>query len=187
MNDRPGKLRIIGGTLRGSRIAIADARGLRPTPDRVRQTLFDWLAPVIAGAQCLDLFAGTGALGIEALSRGAARVDFVEADAQLVDALRANLTRLKQTAQVHRADAMAFLDSAVGRYDVIFLDPPFSADLWSAATHALELRGCFAATSWVYVETPAQAVCALPENWVLHREGRAGNVRYALYRRSVKL
>ncbi len=187
MSDRPRKLRIIGGTLRGSRIAIAAAHGLRPTPDRVRQTLFDWLAPVIAGAQCLDLFAGTGALGIEALSRGAASVDFVEADAQLTDSLRANLARLKQTARVHRADALAFLGAAAAHYDVIFLDPPFAADLCSVAAHALEQRGCFAATAWVYVESPAAAVPAVPPHWRLHREGRAGAVRYALYRHSATL
>src|SRR5574338_1690283 len=97
-HSAPGKLRIVGGTLRGSRIAVPDAPGLRPTPDRVRETLFNWLAPVIADAHCLDLFAGTGALGIEALSRGAAPVDFVEADARLADLLRANLVRLKQDA-----------------------------------------------------------------------------------------
>src|SRR5512142_1045891 len=96
----PGKLRIIGGSLRGSRLVVPDLPGLRPTPDRVRETLFNWLMPVIEGAQCLDLFAGTGALGIEALSRGAAGVDFVETDAKLAELLRANLARLKQAASV---------------------------------------------------------------------------------------
>src|SRR4051812_28208887 len=107
-----GKLRIIGGRLRGSRLAVAGAPGLRPTSDRVRETLFNWLMPVIDGAQCLDLFACTGALGIEALSRGAASVDFVEADAKLAELLRANLARLKQDASVLRADALAFLAAA---------------------------------------------------------------------------
>src|SRR6185312_11393174 len=129
-SSAPGKLRIIGGTLRGSRIAVPDFPGLRPTPDRVRETLFNWLAPVIDGAQCLDLFAGTGALGIEALSRGAAQVDFVESDARLADLLRANLTRLKQDAQVHVGDAMRHLAQVSSRYDLVFLDPPFAADAW---------------------------------------------------------
>src|SRR5260221_11792882 len=102
--DPPGRLRIVGGTLRGSRLDVPDAPGLRPTPDRARETLFNWLMPVIAGARCLDLFAGTGALGIEALSRGAAAADFVEADAQLAELLRANLLRLKQVARVVRSD-----------------------------------------------------------------------------------
>src|SRR4051794_41546295 len=108
-NAAPGRVRIIGGSLRGSKLEVPHVPGLRPTPDRVRETLFNWLMPIIDGARCLDLFAGTGALGIEALSRGAAAVDFVETDAKLAQALRANLSRLKQEASVARADAAAFL------------------------------------------------------------------------------
>src|SRR6516162_3241568 len=107
---RPGRVRIVAGTLRGSRIDVPDLPGLRPTPDRVRETLFNWLMPVIDGARCLDLFAGTGALGIEALSRGAAWSDFVETDPRLAQALRENLARLKQTqAAVRGGDALALL------------------------------------------------------------------------------
>src|SRR6202161_4111233 len=106
-----GRVRIIGGSLRGSKLDVLDAPGLRPTPDRVRETLFNWLMPVIDGARCLDLFAGTGALGIEALSRGAVRVDFVESDAQLARMLRENLARLKQTAAVHQSMASRFVES----------------------------------------------------------------------------
>jgi 16S rRNA (guanine966-N2)-methyltransferase len=179
----PGKLRIVGGSLRGSRIAIADAPGLRPTPDRVRETLFNWLMPVIAGARCLDLFAGTGALGIEALSRGAAAVDFVEAEVRLADALRANLARLKQTAKVYGGDALAFVREADARYDVVFLDPPFAADLWGVAAQALEAHARLSAGAMVYLESPVDIVPHVPGNWRLHREGRAGAVRFALYRR----
>jgi len=182
-----GKLRIIGGSLRGSRLAVPDAPGLRPTPDRVRETLFNWLAPVIQGARCLDLFAGTGALGIEALSRGAATVDFVETDARLVDLLRANLQRLKQSALVQRADAERFLLETDASYDIVFLDPPFSALLWSPLAQALEAHARVRDGGWLYVESPADAVPTLPAAYVLHREGRAGAVRYALYRRSAKL
>ena len=184
---RPGRLRIVGGTLRGSRIDVPDAPDLRPTPDRVRETLFNWLMPVIEGAHCLDLFAGTGALGIEALSRGAAAVSFVEANAQLADLLRANLARLHQSAQVTRSDAMRFLAEGAARYDIVFLDPPFAADLWSSAAQALETHERLAPDAWIYVEAPVDAVVQLPAGWDLHREGRAGGVRYALYRRSVKL
>jgi 16S rRNA (guanine966-N2)-methyltransferase len=186
----PGKLRIIAGSLRGSRIAVPDAPGLRPTSERVRETVFNWLAPVIAGARCLDLFAGTGALGIEALSRGAARVDFVEADARLADLLRANLTRLKQDAQVRVVDALRFLAQGADGYDIVFLDPPFAAKLWGDAARALEAHGRLLESAWIYVESPAGAELDLPQNWMLHREGRAGDVRFALYRRagpSVKL
>src|SRR5689334_3673643 len=148
--DPPGRLRIVAGTLRGSRLDVADAPGLRPTPDRVRETLFNWLMPVIAGARCLDLFAGTGALGIEALSRGAAAVDFVETDGELAERLRANLLRLKQTARVLRLDALRFLGETEMRYDVVFLDPPFGAALWAAAAAALEAHDRLQADAWIY-------------------------------------
>ena len=183
----PGRVRIVAGALRGSRLDVPDAPGLRPTSDRVRETLFNWLMPVIQGARCLDLFAGTGALGIEALSRGAACVDFVESDARLADLLRANLARLKQDARVSRDDAQRFVAGADTRYDVVFLDPPFDAGLWEVIAQALESSGALDAQAWIYVESPSDNVPTLPPNWSLHREGRAGAVRYALYRRSAKL
>lgn len=179
-----GRIRIIGGSLRNSRLDVPELPGLRPTPERVRETLFNWLAPVIDGARCLDLCAGTGALGIEALSRGAATVDFVEADARLADLLRANLVRLKQDAIVHAADALRFLARDATRYDVVFLDPPFAANLWGDAARALEAHGRLLDSAWIYVESPAGAEPELPRNWALHREGRAGEVRFALYRRA---
>jgi 16S rRNA (guanine966-N2)-methyltransferase len=181
--NAPGRVRIIGGSLRGSKLDVPDIAVLRPTPDRVRETLFNWLMPVIEGARCLDLFAGTGALGIEALSRGAAHVDFVESDVQLARLLRDNLARLKQTASVHQSAASRFVESAGGEYDVVFLDPPFGEDLWDRAMAALETHRRLAPTAWIYVESPANHTTAAPENWTLHREGHAGAVRFALYRR----
>ncbi|MBS0556612.1 MAG: 16S rRNA (guanine(966)-N(2))-methyltransferase RsmD [Proteobacteria bacterium] len=178
-----GKLRIIGGSLRGSRLAVPDAPGLRPTSDRIRETLFNWLAPVIEGAVCLDLFAGTGALGIEALSRGATSVDFVEADARLAALLRENLARLRQDARVHAADALHYPAKSTQRFDLVFLDPPFASGLWNAAAQALETHGRLRDGAWIYVESPADSPPDLPAHWQLHREGRAGAVRYALYRR----
>jgi 16S rRNA (guanine966-N2)-methyltransferase len=183
----PGRVRIVAGTLRGSRLDVPDAPGLRPTSDRVRETLFNWLMPVIEGARCLDLFAGTGALGIEALSRGAASVDFVESDPRLADLLRANLARLKQNARVSRDDAQRFVANTGAHYDVVFLDPPFDADLWDSIAQALESTGVLDVQAWIYVESPGSDEPSLPANWHLHREGRAGAVRYALYRRSAKL
>ena len=183
-----GKLRIIGGSLRGSKLAVADLPGLRPTPDRVRETLFNWLAPVIDGARCLDLFAGTGALGIEALSRGAAEVDFVERDPRLARALRDNLARLRQSARVREGDALAVLIEVPTRpYDLVFVDPPFDANLWGSAAAALEGTGWLADNAMVYVESPVNAAFDLPATWQAHRESSAGAVRYALYRRSAKL
>jgi len=185
--ETSGRVRIIGGTLRGSKLEVPDAPGLRPTPDRVRETLFNWLMPVISGARCLDLFAGTGALGIEALSRGAATVDFVETDARLADLLRANLARLKQAARVTRSDAQRFLAETNEAYDIAFVDPPFGADLWTPAAQALEAHGRLQRNAWINVESPADATPALPAHWTVHRESQAGAVRYALYRRSDKL
>ncbi|HJT98256.1 MAG TPA: 16S rRNA (guanine(966)-N(2))-methyltransferase RsmD [Rhodanobacteraceae bacterium] len=182
----PGKLRIVAGSLRGSRIAVPDRPGLRPTPDRVRETLFNWLAPVVDGARCLDLYAGTGALGIEALSRGASTCTFVESDRALARELEANLSRLNvANARVVETDALALIAaSAETRFDIAFLDPPFAADLWSESARRLESGGWLAGGAWIYVESPLDAALALPAAWTPHREGRAGAVRFALYRRT---
>ncbi|MEO5831001.1 MAG: 16S rRNA (guanine(966)-N(2))-methyltransferase RsmD [Rhodanobacter sp.] len=184
----PGRVRIIGGSLRNSRLQVADLPGLRPTAERVRETLFNWLAPVIQGMRCLDLCAGTGALGIEALSRGAAAVQFVERDANAAQALRANLVRLKvDGGHVAVTDATIFLQQAGQAHDLVFLDPPFALDLWSALAGQLEEGGWLAAQAWIYVESPRVPLPILPANWRLHREGHAGEVRFALYRRALPL
>jgi 16S rRNA (guanine966-N2)-methyltransferase len=183
-----GRIRIIGGSLRNSRLEVPELPGLRPTPERVRETLFNWLAPVLDGARCLDLCAGTGALGIEALSRGAASVQFVERDAQAAQALRANLARLKAAGgQVAMLEAQAFLRGAGQPYDLVFLDPPFALALWPALARQLEQGGWLAERGWIYVESPRGQASALPPNWQLHREGHAGEVRFALYRRALPL
>ena len=188
----PGRVRIIGGHLRNSRLLVPDLDGLRPTPERARETLFNWLAPIIAGARCLDLCAGTGALGIEALSRGAASVTFVECDARVAQALRANIERLKAgDGEVSVAAAQDFLRGTARRFDLVFLDPPFALDLWADLARALESGHWLAASALIYVESPRELVSALPEAWRMHRESFAGAVRFALYRRqaaaSVKL
>lgn len=182
-STRPaGKIRIIGGQLRNSRLAVPDAPGLRPTPERVRETVFNWLQAHVGGSRCLDLFAGTGALGVEALSRGAAEVVFVERDARLAAGLRDNLLRLKQErGRVVTADALAWLEQESAPYDLVFLDPPFAQDLWQPAAAALQRRGLLKPGALVYVETPLAATPALPPDWRLHREGRSGDVRHALY------
>jgi 16S rRNA (guanine966-N2)-methyltransferase len=183
-----GRIRIIGGSLRNSRLEVPDLPGLRPTPERVRETLFNWLAPVLAGVAALDLCAGTGALGIEALSRGAGTVRFVERDARAAQALRGNLARLKAgDGAVSVADAVAFLDGPPTPFGLAFLDPPFAADLWSRLAQKLEEKGWLATQAWIYVESPREHAPALPSNWALHREGRAGEVRHALYRRCAEL
>ena len=184
----PGRIRIIGGSLRNSRLQVPGLPGLRPTPERVRETLFNWLAPVIEGLRCLDLCAGTGALGIEACSRGAAGVQFVERDAHAAQALRENLARLKlDVGQVALREAGQFLLGAAQPYGLVFLDPPFALDLWSALAHQLEQGGWLAPQALVYVESPGHHMPELPTNWQMHREARAGEVRFALYRRSLPL
>lgn len=177
----PGEVRIIGGEWRGRRIAVPDAPGLRPTGDRIRETLFNWLAAVLPGARCLDLFAGTGALGLEALSRGAAEACFVEQQPALARALEENLRRLgTRGASVTCADAFRFLAGTARPYDLVFLDPPFG-DFDLAELCTLLGRGWLAEGARVYLEMPAgRALPELPPGWTVHREKRAGQVRFAL-------
>jgi len=180
----PGKVRIIGGRWRGTRLDVADAPGLRPTSDRVRETLFNWLQPVLPGARVLDLFAGSGALGLEALSRGAAAAVLVERDAKLAASLRATVARLQggEAASVVQADAMAWLHGQPdGGFDLAFVDPPFDSNFWGGVLPALTPK--LSAAGWLYVESAPEAAAAPPPEWALHREGRTREVRYALYRR----
>ncbi|MGC1549421.1 MAG: 16S rRNA (guanine(966)-N(2))-methyltransferase RsmD [Rhodanobacter sp.] len=184
MSGTPGRIRIISGSLRNSRLNVPDLPGLRPTPERVRETLFNWLAPVLAGVRGLDLCAGTGALGIEALSRGAAGMQFVERDAQAARALRDNLTRLKvKDGEVAAIDAVTFLQGKSQPYGLVFLDPPFALDLWEPLAQQLEQGGWLTASALIYVESSRERLPALPPSWQPYREGTAGDVRFALYRR----
>ena len=180
----PGYVRIIGGRWRGTRLPVPQKPGLRPTSDRVRETLYNWLLPVLPGAKVLDLFAGSGALGLEAVSRGAGSVQLVEADPQLAQALEAAAARLHASMQVrvHRGDALAWLrGSGESDFDLAFLDPPFEANLWPAVLELLPAR--MAAEAWLYVESPAEHTPDVPAEWALHRESGTREVRYALYRR----
>ncbi|MDQ3159591.1 MAG: 16S rRNA (guanine(966)-N(2))-methyltransferase RsmD [Pseudomonadota bacterium] len=177
-------IRIIGGRWRGTRLPIAERPGLRPTSDRVRETLFNWLQAHLAGARVLDLFAGSGALGLEALSRGAASAQLVEADPKLALHLRELGGRLGAGGQleIHAGDALAWLQGAHARmFDIAFVDPPFDNDLWAAVLEMLPAR--MAGQAWIYVESPADLTPVLPMEWALHREGSTRLVRYALYRR----
>jgi len=185
VQNRPNTLRIIGGEWRGRRIRFPGLAGLRPTPDRVRETLFNWLAPDVAGSRCLDLFAGSGALGLEALSRGAAGVTFVEREREAADRLRETVNQLASgRAQVVQADALVWLGGASEPFDIAFVDPPFDSGLLPAAMHALEAGGWLMPAARIYLEGPAKAgPPELPRGWVLHRSGRAGAVGYHLARR----
>lgn len=181
-----GRLRIVAGKWRSRLLPVADVQGLRPTPERVRETLFNWLAPVIEGARCLDLYAGTGALGYEALSRGAASTDFVESSSDAVRQLRDNARLLQATgALIHRADAVDFLQKRDRdrSFDVVFLDPPFADARYRELCRLLDERGWLAPGAYVYIEMDRRlSVPDLPDGWNVQKERTAGNVRYALIR-----
>jgi 16S rRNA (guanine966-N2)-methyltransferase len=179
-------LRVIGGEYRSRKLQFADVPGLRPTSDRIRETLFNWLAPVIAGAHCLDAFAGSGALGIEALSRGAGHVDFIEADRAAADAIAANLRLLQCTrASLLHTDVLAFLQAPPRqRYDIVWCDPPFGTSLLEQALAALLAQDWLSEEALVYVESPREQHIALGPAWRWHRHQQAGNVQYGLLRRA---
>jgi len=175
-------VRIIAGSLRGSKLPVAERPGLRPTSDRARETLFNWLQQELAGRRVLDLFAGSGALGFEAASRGAAEVLLVERDAQLAASLRDSAQRLHAgQVQVECADALAWLARSPDRaFDLVFLDPPFGAGLHAPAVQAL--APWLAPRAWVYVEHGADAGFVPPPGWELHREGGTREARHRLFR-----
>jgi 16S rRNA (guanine966-N2)-methyltransferase len=175
------EVRIVGGTWRSRRIRFVPREGLRPTPDRVRETLFNWLGQDLTGLRCLDLFAGSGALGFEAASRNAARVVMVERDRAAFEALRANKEALDAgRVELVRGDALEFVRGAKGLFDVIFLDPPFDADHWARLVPALP--GLMAPEARVYCESGAPIDWGA--GWQVAKAGRAGQVTYQLLRRA---
>ena len=177
---RANTVRIIGGLWRSRIIEFPDAAGLRPTPDRVRETLFNWLGQDLTGMACLDLFAGSGALGFEALSRGAASVVMIEKNPAVLRALRDNAHKLGATGlTVVRGDALEFARGARSRYDVAFVDPPHRLGMQVAALDLL--RGLLTEGGRVYVESAA--VFEAPRGWAVLKRARAGNVHFHLLAR----
>jgi 16S rRNA (guanine966-N2)-methyltransferase len=177
-----GEVRLIGGTFKRSRLAVLDRPGLRPTPDRVRETLFNWLGQDLEGWRVLDAFAGTGALGLEAASRGAAQAVLLEQDAPLVAAISSAATRLKaQAVRVERTDALLWMGRcAAESFELIFIDPPFDSGLAARAAQAaarLLVPGGF-----VFVEA-GEEITALPAGLISHRHARAGAVHAHLWQR----
>ncbi|HHH39567.1 MAG TPA: 16S rRNA (guanine(966)-N(2))-methyltransferase RsmD [Sedimenticola sp.] len=182
------RVRIIGGRHRGRRLAFPDLPGLRPTPDRVRETLFNWLQPQLSGAACLDLFAGSGALGLEAASRGAGRVVMLDRSPLAVAALRRNVEQLGLDGQVTviRADALAWLEGPAEPFDILFLDPPFAEGLLEPGCRALEEGGWLAPGARIYLERALKGPApGLPGDWAVLREKRAGQVCYQLLARGI--
>lgn len=178
------EVRIIGGRWRGRKLAFTAAEGLRPTGDRIRETLFNWLAPCIAGARCVDLFAGSGALGFEALSRGASHCDFVDSSTAVIQQLNQQLQKLDalRSGACHRSSAQQFLQAATQAYDIVFIDPPFKLQLASLICSTLTQRQLLNEGAMVYVETEASDPSPMvPDSWLPHRSKVSGAVAYRLF------
>ncbi len=186
------ELRIIAGSWRGRRLRFPEGPDIRPTPDRVRETLFNWLAPVIRGSRVLDLFAGSGALGLEALSRGAAFAEFIDSDARAIDGLRERLIEWKADPDsyvLRRTDALQYLSAAKpssqSAFDIVFIDPPFAAGLWQTVADRLESGGWLSPQAFLYLEAPVRnSLDGMPKRWIAWRDGTAGEVGYHLLRRA---
>ncbi|MCW9013843.1 MAG: 16S rRNA (guanine(966)-N(2))-methyltransferase RsmD [Gammaproteobacteria bacterium] len=184
-----GRLRIIGGKWRSRQLPVIAQPGLRPTPDRVRETLFNWLQAVVPGARCLDLFAGSGALGIEAASRGAAEVLLIEQQADACKMLTKNVQALAASnIEIQQQDALQWLQRGNARaaaYDLVFIDPPYDSPLLPAACQLLEANNWLADEACIYFELASnQVLPELPANWEIIRGKKAGQVSYHLVKRS---
>jgi 16S rRNA (guanine966-N2)-methyltransferase len=185
LSQKTNQLRIIGGQWRGRKLPFPDVDGLRPTGDRLRETLFNWLAPDILHTRCLDLFAGSGALGLEALSRGASHTTFVEFNNLAAKHLAQNLQLLNASNSILlRDNALTFLKTVpMNPFDVVFIDPPFALDLWQPVIDALAVNGFLSATAVIYIESSRDASYSTPADWLLHRNKSSGQVDYRLYYR----
>lgn len=186
-----GKCRVIGGKWRGRIIKFDAAKGLRPTTDRIRETVFNWLQPYIYNRRCLDAFAGSGVLGFEALSRGAKHAVFLEQNSKTVKRLQQNIRTLDiENASVYHQDTLQWLQSAdackreADRFDLVFLDPPFDTDLLLKSCKLLNSSGCLAEDAIIYIENNVGTDIELPENWVVLKEKKAGQVAYRLFESS---
>jgi len=189
-----GKLRIIGGEWRSRQLPVADLPGLRPTTDRVRETLFNWMQNDIPGARCLDLFAGSGALGFEAASRGAASVTMIELQNNAMQILKSNkqLLGANQGDDNNRANnieliqqnALVWLAAYQGKpFDVVFLDPPYDSDFLEQAIRLIDEQACLSVNACIYLECASnQELPELPTGWALSKEKKAGHVKYFLAR-----
>lgn len=176
-------LRIIGGEWRGRRLNFAKVDAIRPTPDRVRETLFNWLAPMMRNAHCLDLFAGSGALGFESLSRGAESVVMCDTNPKIMASLKDNAALLKTTkGSFLQTDALSFLNRNTQKFDLVFLDPPFDSEFLKTCFESLEKNNCLNEDAMIYVETHSKSeLPEIPESWTLHRSKKSAGVAYSLF------
>lgn len=188
-NTKLNTIRIIAGKWRGRRLPVLDYPGLRPTTDRVRETIFNWLMNDVSGAKCLDVYAGTGALGIECLSRGAAFVEFIESKQPVINSIQNSIDILSpesgQNVSLIRADANLTLQVASEeKFDIVFLDPPFNDDLIEISAALLEENQWLSDKAIIYIECDVNKNdLVLPINWLKYKSGRTGQSEYYLYRR----
>ena len=184
--NRRGTVRIVAGRWRGTRLPVPDLPGLRPSGDRTRETLFNWLQPQVRGSRCADLFAGSGALGLEAASRGAASVVLVEKAAEAARTIAANLERLDAgTVRLEQSDAIAWLENCPQEsLDIVFIDPPFGSGLAGRALDAIEARAVMKKGGLVYLESDRDSAPVVPRaGWETIREKTLGQVRMQLFRK----
>ena len=182
--NKLGEVRIIGGDWRGRKLPVLNAEGLRPTSDRVRETLFNWLQFEIPGAKCLDVFAGSGALSFEALSRGAKQATLLELGSANATQLKQNLQTLNvSNASVEQVDSLQWLaQMAKEPFDMVFLDPPFHKEFMQNAVDLLFNNGYLSDQAWLYLEQEKQIDWpVLPDGWVCHREKTTSQVRFGLF------
>ncbi|WP_462173761.1 16S rRNA (guanine(966)-N(2))-methyltransferase RsmD [Pseudoalteromonas xiamenensis] len=184
-SSKNGFIRIIGGKYRGRKLPVKDVEGLRPTTDRVKETLFNWLMQDVRDATVLDCFAGSGGLGFEALSRFAATVTFIERDKSAAQQIEANMAAVKATnARVLQSDALTTTQTqATQQYDIVFVDPPFRKALAPTICTQLETNGWLAKEAIIYIEVEQELELNVPENWRLYKEKKAGQVAYRLFLR----
>ncbi len=182
----PGQIRIIGGQWRGRKLPVPDSQGLRPSTDRARETLFNWLAPYLAGARCLDCYAGSGALGFEALSRHAHDVTLLELQRPVAKQLAENIVVLKaQNIELIHCDTLQWLTQPASSYDIVFIDPPFRKGLLEQTMHLLEKYHWLTPEAFIYTESEVEhKEPSPPLTWHLYREKVTGQVVSRLYQRS---
>ncbi len=185
--SKPGRLRIVAGKWRSRLLPVADVDGLRPTSARIRETLFNWLGPEVRASHCLDLFAGSGALGFEALSRGAESATLLEKSSVVAEALRSSAELLEALdIRIECTDTLSWLESrGCQKYDIVFIDPPFAQDCVEECCRLLHSNGWLTDHAAIYIEQDKRKpIPMLPRGWQIVRDGKAGNVRYMLARMS---
>lgn len=192
-SPKPSTIRIIGGQWRGRKLPVNNTDGLRPTGDRMRETLFNWLMPYIHGAHIWDVFAGTGALGLEALSRGAYSATFFELNTKNANLLRQNITQLitTQTAISLALDSVSWLQKNQSvehqeHVDIVFIDPPFEHNLWQKTIDALDKHHQLADNALIYIESKKDTAFITPVSWQLLKDKHSGAVSSRLYQRALK-